>query len=66
MSNTQTRRGFLTTLSLAGAAGLLSPRCGWADEPALETTTVRFGKAPVIWFRPAIYLRGFAARRGVH
>jgi len=52
MSNTQTRRGFLTTLSLAGAAGLLSPRCGWADEPALETTTVRFGKAPVICFAP--------------
>src|SRR5580700_1216472 len=52
MSNTQPRRGFLTTLSLAGAAGLLSPRCGWADEPALETTTVRFGKAPVICFAP--------------
>src|SRR5580693_9878445 len=52
MSNTQTRRGFLTTLSLAGAAGLLSPRCGWADEPALETTTVRLGKMPVICFAP--------------
>jgi NitT/TauT family transport system substrate-binding protein len=52
MSQMQTRRSFLTMTALAGAAGLLSPRCGWADEPALETTTVRFGKAPVICFAP--------------
>jgi NitT/TauT family transport system substrate-binding protein len=52
MSQTQTRRSFLSMTVLAGAAGLLSPRRGWADEPAPETTTVRFGKAPVICFAP--------------
>ena len=52
MSNTQTRRRFLTTLSLAGASGILSPRRAWPTEPALETTTVRLGKMPVICFAP--------------
>jgi NitT/TauT family transport system substrate-binding protein len=52
MSHTQTRRNFLTTLSLAGAAGILSPRRTRAAEPGLETTTVRFGKMPVICFAP--------------
>jgi NitT/TauT family transport system substrate-binding protein len=52
MLQTQTRRRFLTMTALAGAAGLLSPQRGWADEPALETTTVRFGKLPVICFAP--------------
>jgi len=52
MLQTQTRRSFLSMTALAGAAGLLSPRRGWADEPAPETTTVRFGKAPVICFAP--------------
>ena len=48
----QTRRRFLTTMVLAGAAGIALPRRGWADEPALETTTVRFSKYPVICFAP--------------
>jgi hypothetical protein len=48
MAQTQTRRSFLSMTALAGAAGLLSPRRAWADEPALETTTVRFAKFPVI------------------
>jgi NitT/TauT family transport system substrate-binding protein len=48
---TQTRRNFLGGVAAAGAAGLL-PRRGWAEEPALETTTVRFGKFPVICFAP--------------
>src|SRR5437899_9735083 len=52
MPTTQTRRRFLTTLSLAGAAGVLPPRRGWAAEPALETTTVRLGRLPVICFAP--------------
>ena len=52
MSHTQTRRSFLSMTALAGAAGLLSPRHGWAEEPRLETTTVRFGKAPVICIAP--------------
>jgi NitT/TauT family transport system substrate-binding protein len=48
----QTRRSFLATTALGGAAGLLSPRRRWADEPAPETTTVRFAKFPVICFAP--------------
>ncbi len=52
MSQTQTRRRFLTMTALTGAASVLPPRRGWTDEPALETTTVRFGKAPVICFAP--------------
>jgi NitT/TauT family transport system substrate-binding protein len=48
----QTRRRFLTTISLASAAGILPPRRGWTDEPALETTTVRLGRLPVICFAP--------------
>jgi NitT/TauT family transport system substrate-binding protein len=52
MPATQTRRRFLTTAALAGAAGILPPQRGWAAEPALETTTVRFGRSPVICFAP--------------
>src|SRR5215472_15100651 len=52
MTFAQTRRRFLTMTALVGTAGILSPRRGWADEPALETTTVRFGKLPVICFAP--------------
>ena len=48
----QTRRRFLTVTALAGAAGILPPRRAWASEPALETTTVRFGRLPVICFAP--------------
>ena len=52
MTMMQTRRGFLTVTALAGAAGLLPPRGGRAAEPALETTTVRLGRMPVICFAP--------------
>ena len=38
MPRTQTRRRFLTTLSLAGAAGLLGAPAAAAAEDALETT----------------------------
>ena len=41
MTLNQTRRRFLTTLSMAGAAGLLRPPRALAAEGALETTTVR-------------------------
>ena len=44
MSIMPTRRRFLTTLSLAGAAGLVHPPRGLAEEGALETTTVRLPK----------------------
>src|SRR5215472_7562392 len=52
MSFAQTRRRFLTMTALAGAAGIMTPRRGWADGPALETTTVRLGRLPVICFAP--------------
>ena len=52
MSQVQTRRSFLTMAGLAGAAGILPPRGAWAAEPALETTTVRFGRDTVICFAP--------------
>ena len=48
----QTRRGFLTTLSLAGASGLLRTPRVLAAEGALETTTVRIGKNPGICVAP--------------
>jgi NitT/TauT family transport system substrate-binding protein len=48
----QSRRRFLTTLSLAGAAGLVGvPRALAADGP-LETTTVRIGKNPGVCLAP--------------
>jgi len=48
----QTRRRFLTTLSTACAASTLLSRRGLAAESALETTTVRLGRMPVICFAP--------------
>jgi NitT/TauT family transport system substrate-binding protein len=44
MRITQSRRQFLTTLSVAGAAGLVSVPTGFAAEGALETTSVRLPK----------------------
>jgi len=52
MITTQTRRRFLTTLSLAGVAGLLGPQSGAAAEGALETTTVRLSKIAGICIAP--------------
>src|SRR4029077_13720920 len=66
MTMWQTRRRFLTMAALAGAAGILPPQRAWAAEPALETTTVRPAREPVICLGPAICLRGVAARRGVY
>ena len=66
MPMTQTRRRFLTTLSLAGAAGLVGPQRALAAEGALETTTVRHGQPPWHLHCPAICRRGTAARRGLY
>jgi NitT/TauT family transport system substrate-binding protein len=52
MSVMQTRRRFMTALSLAGAAGILPPLPTRSAEPALETTSVRLAKIPVICFAP--------------
>jgi NitT/TauT family transport system substrate-binding protein len=48
----QTRRRFLTTLSLAGAAGLVGPQRAFAAGGALETTTVRIANVPGICIAP--------------
>jgi NitT/TauT family transport system substrate-binding protein len=48
----QTRRHFLTTLSLGGAAGLFRVPRSPAAEGALETTTVRLLKFPGICIAP--------------
>ena len=47
-----TRRRFMSGAVMAGAAGILPLRRARAAEPALETTTVRLGKMPVICFAP--------------
>jgi NitT/TauT family transport system substrate-binding protein len=48
----QTRRRFLGTMALGGAAGMLPFPQARAAEPAPEVTTVRLGKIPVICFAP--------------
>jgi NitT/TauT family transport system substrate-binding protein len=52
MTGTQTRRSFLTTLSAAGAAGLVRAPQLLAAEGALETTTVRIVKTPGMCLAP--------------
>jgi NitT/TauT family transport system substrate-binding protein len=47
-----TRRRFLTTLSMAGAAGILRGPPSLAAEGPLETTTVRLTKVPGICLAP--------------
>jgi NitT/TauT family transport system substrate-binding protein len=48
----QSRRHFLTTLSAAGAAGILGSRRSLAEEAPPETTTVRVGDYPNICGAP--------------
>jgi hypothetical protein len=48
----QTRRRFLTTASMAGAAGLFHAPPSQAAEGALETTTVRIAKLEAICLAP--------------
>ena len=48
----QTRRRFLATLSLAGAAGLGRAPRAFAAEPPPETTTIRLSKFLAICFAP--------------
>jgi NitT/TauT family transport system substrate-binding protein len=52
MTMVQTRRRFLTTLSLAGAASLVRAPRVLAAEGALETASVRLPKIPAICFAP--------------
>src|SRR4029077_4228971 len=52
MHMTQSRRRFLTTVSSAGAAGLLGLSQSFAQEAPPETTTVRFPISNNICFAP--------------
>jgi NitT/TauT family transport system substrate-binding protein len=52
MTIVQTRRRFLTTASLAGAAGLLGARPALAAEGALETATIRIARTAGICSAP--------------
>ena len=52
MTLTQTRRRFLKTLSLAGAAGFVFPMGAMAAERALETASVRLPKTMGVCVAP--------------
>jgi NitT/TauT family transport system substrate-binding protein len=52
MTITQTRRQFLTSLSLTSAVGLLGARTALGAEAALETTSVRITKNQGICYAP--------------
>ena len=52
MHMTQSRRGFLTALSAAGAASALGARTSLADEGPPETTTIRLNWYPNICLAP--------------
>lgn len=52
MQIVQSRRQFLTTLSLAGAAGLIGSPAALAGEGPLETTSVRFMQTPALCHAP--------------
>jgi NitT/TauT family transport system substrate-binding protein len=52
MRITQSRRRFMATISLAGAAGLVSAPKSLHAEPSPETTTVRLAKIPGICVAP--------------
>jgi len=60
----QTRRRFLTTLSLAGAAGYVCAPRSLAAEGPPETTTVRFVKNPVICMAPQYAAEGLLRAEG--
>jgi NitT/TauT family transport system substrate-binding protein len=66
MALIQTRRRFLGGMTaLAGSAGILPPRRARAAEPALETTTVRFGKVPLsLCFAPQYVCEGLLRAEG--
>src|ERR1044071_1756403 len=50
----QTRRRFLSTLSMAGAASLVRPPAVFAAEGKLETTSVRLAKMPDMCMAPQL------------
>jgi len=52
----QTRRQFLTTLSLAVAGGLIGPSRASGAEGTLETTTLRFTRTPALCASTPLYV----------
>ena len=63
MTIAQTRRQFLTGLSLAGAAGLLRLPAK-AGEERLETTSVRFMRTPSICHAPEFVVEDLLRAEG--
>ena len=64
MPITQTRRRFLSTLSLAGAAGLVRPPAVFAAEGRLETTSVRLAKMPDMCMAPQLVAQELLREEG--
>jgi NitT/TauT family transport system substrate-binding protein len=64
MRSTQSRRDFLTALSAASAAGVLSARTSLADEGPPETTTLRLIYDPSICNAPSYIADGLLRAEG--
>jgi NitT/TauT family transport system substrate-binding protein len=64
MQMIQSRRDFLTTLSAAGAAGVLGIRRPFADEGQPETTTIRLKQSAAICFAPVYVVEPFLLTEG--
>jgi NitT/TauT family transport system substrate-binding protein len=62
---TQSRRQFLTTVALAGAAHLVTPPAALAEERPLETRTVRLLKVPGICRAPQYVAEALLRAEGV-
>ena len=60
----QNRRDFLTSASLATAAGVLGSRAPLAGESPLETTAVRLKQSAAICFAPAYVVEPFLRTEG--
>jgi NitT/TauT family transport system substrate-binding protein len=64
MKIVQNRRGFLATLSLAGAASLIGARTSFAEEPAPETTVIRLSKIPALCLAPQYIVESLLRAEG--
>jgi NitT/TauT family transport system substrate-binding protein len=64
MPNAQTRRRFLSTVSLAGAASLLRPPAVFAAEGRLETTTIRLTKVTDMCMAPQFVMEDLLRAEG--
>src|SRR5215469_7629795 len=64
MTLMQTRRRFLATTALAGAAGMLPALGARAAEPSLETTAIKLAKSPAICTMPQMIPRQLLETEG--